>query len=205
MAERYEIVFDFSDYAGTTVDLRNLDDVGGFGTDDDYENTDKVMRFVVSPNPPSEPDTSVVPPTLRDVPFPPPADGVNRRFLFHRQGGEWRINGVVFSDVENRVLANVPRGTVEVWELENDSGGWTHPIHVHLVDLRVISRDGDRGVLAYEAKGLKDVVWLARGETVRVEAHYAPVSPLPQLSNEGVCTRGLTVTAVGRGLHVPLP
>lgn len=176
MAERYEIIFDFSAYAGTTIELRNLDEVGGFGVDDDFENTDKVMRFNVSPNPPTEPDTSVIPATLRDVPFPPSTAGIDHSFRFNRRQGEWRINGIGFADIENRVLANVPRGTVERWELENNSGGWTHPIHVHLVDFRVVSRDGDRGVLPYEAAGLKDTVWLARGETVQVEAHYAPVS-----------------------------
>lgn len=81
-----------------------------------------------------------------------------------------------FADIENRILANVPRGTVEIWELENNSGEWSHPIHIHLVDFRILSRNGDRGVLPYEEAGLKDVVWLGRGESALVEAHYAPVS-----------------------------
>lgn len=94
-----------------------------------------------------------------------------------RTNSEWRINDVGFADVANRVLAKVPRGKVEIWELENGSGGWTHPIHVHLVDFRVLSRTGardNRGVTPYEAAGLKDVVWLGRNEKVLVEAHYAP-------------------------------
>ncbi|KAK0612632.1 Cupredoxin [Bombardia bombarda] len=174
MAERYEIVFDFSPFAGQNITLRNTDDVG---EDDDYLNTDKVMRFVVSPAPVADPST--VPATLRTVPFPPALPGNNQidhHFEFERTNGEWKINGVGFNDVENRVLANVPRGTVEVWELENGGGGWSHPIHVHLVDFRVLSRsdDDDRTVLPYEAQGLKDVVWLAPKETVIIEAHYAP-------------------------------
>jgi bilirubin oxidase len=173
MAERYEIIFDFSQYAGKTVDLRNLEKVGGIGTDDDYLNTDKIMRFVVGAQV-SSPDTSVVPQTLRQVPFPPASTGIDHHFRFHRTNSEWRINGIGFADVNNRVLANVPRGTVEIWELENGSGGWTHPIHIHLVDFRVLARDGNRAVMPYEAEGLKDVVWLGRGETVTVEAHYAP-------------------------------
>ncbi|KAI0394793.1 Cupredoxin [Xylariaceae sp. FL0594] len=173
VAERYEVVFDFAPFAGQQIDLRNLEDVGGFGVDEDFQNTDKVMRFNVSPVPVDDP--SVVPAKLRDVPFPPETRGIDHHFRFHRQNGEWLINGVGFRDVENRVLANVPRGTVEIWELENGSGGWTHPIHVHLVDFRVISRTGShRPVEPYEAHGLKDVVWLAEGETVQVEAHYEP-------------------------------
>jgi bilirubin oxidase len=169
------MVFDFSAYKGKTIELRNLERVGGIGTDDDFQNTDKVMRFVVGSTL-KQPDTSVVPSKLRDVPFPPATTGVDRHFLFHRTDSEWRINGVGFADVQNRILANVPRGTVEIWELENSSGGWTHPVHLHLVDFRVLSRSGDRSVMPYESAGLKDVVYLAKGETVTVEAHYAPVS-----------------------------
>jgi bilirubin oxidase len=174
MAERWEVVFDFSPYKGKSIDLRNLEDVGDFGADKDYLNTDKVMRFKVGNGPLAQPDTSTVPSTLRQVPFPPHGTSVNHHFRFHRSNGQWLINDVGFADVQNRVLANVPLDTVEIWELENSSGGWTHPIHVHLVDFRVISRTGDRGVMPYEAEGLKDVVWLAKGETVRVEAHYQP-------------------------------
>lgn len=51
-----------------------------------------------------------------------------------------------------------------------------HPIHIHLVDFKVLSRSNDAGrtVLPYESAGLKDVVWLAPNEIVTVEAHYAP-------------------------------
>ncbi|KAH7309875.1 Cupredoxin [Stachybotrys elegans] len=174
MAERWEVVFDFSQFKGKSIDLRNLEDVGDFGADDDYLNTNKVMRFVVSSKSPAQPDTSVVPSALRQVPFPAHGNAINHHFRFHRSNGQWLINDIGFADAQNRVLANVPRGTVEIWELENSSGGWTHPIHVHLVDLKVLSRTGKRGVMPYEAEGLKDVVWLAKGETVRVEAHYQP-------------------------------
>lgn len=47
---------------------------------------------------------------------------------------------------------------------------------MHLVDFKVVSRSGgrNRGVQNYETQGLKDVVWLDVGETVRVEAQYGP-------------------------------
>ncbi|OLN81026.1 Bilirubin oxidase 2 [Colletotrichum chlorophyti] len=171
MAERYEVVFDFSKHAGQNISLLNQEDVG---KDKDYGFTDQVMRFVVSRN--AVPDNTVVPTKLRNVDFPPPqGNGVDRHFEFHRKNGLWKINGVGFSDVQNRILAKVPRGTVEIWEFENGGGGWTHPIHVHLVDFKILSRTkAKRPVLPYEAAGLKDVVWLDAGEVVRVEAHYAP-------------------------------
>ncbi|KAM7190926.1 putative bilirubin oxidase precursor [Rhypophila sp. PSN 637] len=172
MAERYEVVFDFSPFAGQNITLRNTNDVGA---DTDYLHTDKVMQFVVSNTPVT--DTSSVPSNLAAVNFPPPKSGVDRHFEFHRTNGMWKINGVSFAEVENRVLANVPRGTIEIWELENGGGGWSHPIHIHLVDFKVLSRsnpDAGRTLYPYETLGLKDVVWLAPNEIVRVEAHYAP-------------------------------
>jgi len=176
VAERYEVVFDFAGFAGQNVTLRNSRGVGG---DVDYLHTDKVMRFVVSEARAPAGDTSVVPAILREVDFPRPSrpGQVDRRFKFDKTNGVWTINGAGFKDVNNRVLANVPRGKVEVWELQNGGAGPdTHPIHVHLVDFRVLWRSGGRGrpVYNYEIQGLKDVVWLDAGETVRVEAHYAP-------------------------------
>ena len=127
-AERYEIVFDFTSFAGQTLELRNIAEVNGIGVEEDYEDTDKVIRFVVSGTPVV--DSSTVPTALRNVPFPTSTSNeINHHFRFHRSNSEWRINGIGFEDAANRVLANVPRGTVEIWELENSSGGWTHPIH----------------------------------------------------------------------------
>lgn len=171
VAERWEIVFDFSQYAGKTILLRNNQDAGGIGTDEKFTNTDKVMQFQVSATPVG--DTSSVPQSLRTVPFPPSSSGIDHEFRFHRSNGQWMINNVGFADAANRILANVPRGKVEIWKLVNKSGGWTHPIHVHLVDFRILQRTG-RGVEAVESAGLKDVVWLGKNEEVLVEAHYAP-------------------------------
>ena len=48
-------------------------------------------------------------------------------------------------------------------------------MHVHLVNMQVISRTGgSRGVLPYESAGLKDTVLLEPGETVVVRAVYGP-------------------------------
>jgi bilirubin oxidase len=69
VAERWEIVVDFAPYAGQTILMRNNQDAGGIGTDDEYDNTDKVMQFKVSSTPVT--DSSTVPQNLRQVPFPP--------------------------------------------------------------------------------------------------------------------------------------
>ncbi|OAF99004.1 Cupredoxin [Paraphaeosphaeria sporulosa] len=171
MAERWEVVIDFSQYKGQNVTLKNSRDVQA---DEDYNSTDKVMQFVVGNTVSSDQGNGNLPGSLRNVPFPPTKSGVDRKFKFERQGGEWKVNGVTFADVNNRILAKPPRGAIEIWELENGGGGWSHPVHIHLIDFQIISRTGGRPVLNYEKEALKDVVLLGTSETVRVIARYAP-------------------------------
>lgn len=171
MAERWEVVIDFSAYKGQNVTLKNARDVQA---DEDYNSTDKVMQFVVGTSVTSDQGNGDLPTKLRDVPFPPSKSGVDRKFKFERSNGEWQVNGVTFSDVNNRILAKPPRSAIEIWELENGGGGWSHPVHIHLIDFQIISRTGKRPVLNYEKEALKDVVLLGTSETVRVIARYAP-------------------------------
>ncbi|CAO2656914.1 Nn.00g057170.m01.CDS01 [Neocucurbitaria sp. VM-36] len=172
MAERWEVVVDFSVYAGKNVTVKNGRDVQH---DEDYNSTDKVMRFVVGTEVTSTAGNGALPGSLRTVPFPPKKTGVDKSFKFGRTGGQWTVNGVTFADVNNRILAKPQRGAVEVWQLENSSGGWSHPVHIHLVDFQILSRTGGtRGVLPYEKEALKDVVLLGENEVVTVIARYAP-------------------------------
>ncbi|KAM7210459.1 putative bilirubin oxidase precursor [Rhypophila decipiens] len=195
MAERYEIILDFTNYTSspsTVLELRNFRKAGGAGVEEEYAHTNQIMRFrVTPPKPSSSPDTSIIPSHLRDIPYPDPTTNpgfpgrqnktIHHHFKFHRANGTWLINNTPFSDIQNRVLAKPPRNTVEIWELENTTDGWSHPIHIHLVDFRVLHRSGShffdsapRNVQPYEKHGLKDVVWLGKEEKVWVEAHYAP-------------------------------
>jgi bilirubin oxidase len=75
LAKRYEIVVDFAPYACQTILMRNDQDAGKIGTDDEYENIDKVMQFKVSAAPVADPST--VPQQLRNVPFPPASSGID--------------------------------------------------------------------------------------------------------------------------------
>ncbi|CAN9355669.1 unnamed protein product [Alternaria alternata] len=172
MAERWEIVVDFSTYSGKNVTMKNARDVQA---DEDYNSTDKVMRFVVGTSVSDTAGNGALPGSLRTVPFPPKKSGIDRSFKFGRTNGQWTVNGVTFADVNNRILAKPQRGAVEVWELENSSGGWSHPVHIHLVDFQILTRTGGkRSVLNYEKEALKDVVLLGVNEKVTVIARYAP-------------------------------
>jgi Multicopper oxidase len=47
-------------------------------------------------------------------------------------------------------------GEVQVWEVTNKSGGWFHPVHIHLVDFTMLTGNG-KPVFSYEL-GPKDVM-----------------------------------------------
>ncbi|KAH9866213.1 hypothetical protein J1614_008779 [Plenodomus biglobosus] len=169
MGERYEVIVDFAGFEGQTITMRNAHGVVG---NIDYAATDRVMRFVICDTVTS-PDTPI-PSDLRYIP-PPPETSVTKNFTFSRAGDEWTVNGVGWADVEHRILTRPTLGTDEIWELRHGGGNATHPVHIHLVDFQVLSRTGGRNaVRPYEAAGMKDVVWIAPNETVRVVARYAP-------------------------------
>jgi FtsP/CotA-like multicopper oxidase with cupredoxin domain len=60
--------------------------------------------------------------------------------------------------------------TRSIWRLMNLSGGWTHPIHIHDEELRVLTRNGVAPP-AHE-RGLKDVFIVNPSETVDVAAFW---------------------------------
>lgn len=122
MAERWEIVVDFTDYANSNVTMRNNRDVQA---DEDYNSTDKVMKFIVKGSVTSTENNDNLPDKFEDLKLPEAKTTVDKSFRFERSGGEWTVNGVTFADVKNRILANPPRGSTQVWELENSSGGWS--------------------------------------------------------------------------------
>jgi bilirubin oxidase len=176
MGERYEIVVDFSGVRGQNITLANkLQNP----TIVDFENTDKVMRFVVGDKVTDSNDNGPVPDVLNSDLAMPKKDNqteVDRKFNF-QQGGDatWTINGIAFSDPNARVLARMPQGTVELWELRHTGGGGVHPVHIHLISFQVVSRSGGpRGLLPYETAGLKDTVFLQPGEVVQVLAYFGP-------------------------------
>ncbi|KAK3674832.1 hypothetical protein LTR78_005176 [Recurvomyces mirabilis] len=174
MGERYEVVFDFSKYAGQNITLGNNNQQQQI---QEYANTNKLMKFVVGNSVSDNSNNGDVPSVLNgNIQWPAQRTVVDHTFNF-QMGGEstWTINGVDFNDVNNRILARPPQGTVQLWELHHTGGPAVHPVHVHLVNLQVVSRTGgSRGVLPYEAAGLKDVVLLEPGETVRVLAYFGP-------------------------------
>ncbi len=165
MAERVEVVLDFSRYPiGSRVILENLDGAGRLG---------QIMRFDVVRE---EPDDSAVPATLRPVEsIPESAAARTRDWVFGPRATmsasppvEWVINGREFDP--NRIDATPRLGDVEIWRIKNATelnvGGMDHPVHIHLVSFRILDRNGVKPG-PYE-DGWKDTVLVPKGEEVRL-------------------------------------
>ena len=169
-AERYEVIVDFSKYPiGRRVVLQNTSPKNNRN----FANTDKIMAFDVVSEPTDSSNNSIPDVLLPDNPVMglQASQAVRtRNFRFERKGGEWTVNGTTWRNVVESdyqfSLAKPNRGDIEIWELENKSGGWFHPIHMHLTDFRVLDRNG-KPPFASEL-GPKDVVYVGEGEKVRV-------------------------------------
>ncbi|KAL7781815.1 Cupredoxin [Trichoderma afarasin] len=174
MAERWEVVVDFSGFENRNLTLMNQRNV--FDSQD-FSETNLVMQFNVGSTVSSNANNNSPPSSLISIASPPTGNLVHRTFKFDKSDDEWVINGVPFTDVKNRVLAAPQSGASEVWVLENHNPYWSHPIHVHLVDFQLISRSGGRNTIEpYEKAALKDIAVLGPEETVTIAVSFAPFS-----------------------------
>ena len=172
--ERYEIVIDFARYSpGALVELRNRSPLNN----EDFSNTNKIMAFEVTDDP-FDPSNNDVPAQLfpeNPVMLHRATDALRRRRVRVKRDGEvWTINGHTWDTVIDSGFtfteARPRSGDLEIWEIENSSGGWHHPVHLHLVDFAVLDRNG-RAPFAYE-RGPKDVVYVGESEIVRLLVRF---------------------------------
>jgi spore coat protein A len=175
MAERYEVIIDFSKYkVGQKIQLLN----DSPPNNRDFDTIKNVMQFEVIGEAPRGSDGTIpnndLPSQLNDnfdVMGLTAKDAVKtRNFKFERKNGHWTVNGETWEEViesdYTHTVAQPKVGDVEIWELENKSGGWFHPVHIHLIDFRILDRNG-KAPLAHEL-GPKDVVYVGENEKVRV-------------------------------------
>jgi FtsP/CotA-like multicopper oxidase with cupredoxin domain len=189
VAERYDIVIDFSRYSiGQKVHLVNLAEhtdglkVADFlslgealaGSDKDPA-VGRFLEFRVARNP-AKPDLSQIPGTLIPLPAKKPVLR-ERTFEFGKSGGgsetPWTIKadfGTGFGADLKRISAAPKPGTSEIWHLVNGGGGWDHPIHIHFEEGHTIAREG--GVPLHEQLGRKDVWSLGPGGRVSVYLQF---------------------------------
>ena len=173
--ERYEVLVDFTPFAGRTVELRNLSNDNNV----DYDFTGRVMQFRVGTKVTDTTNNTIPVALYEDNPVMTlkPSDATKRRyFRLHRKNGLWVINDETWDDVVasnfRRVQADPGLGDVEIWTIENKGGGWFHPTHLHLVDFQILSRNG-QPPFPYEL-GPKDVVYIGENESVDVLVRFGP-------------------------------
>ncbi len=176
MAERYEIVVDFARLrVGAKVQLLNA----GVRNAPSFDNTGKVMQFEVR-GPATSLQGNAVPAVLNPaapaMDLTPAMATTTRKLVLERDHGEWKVGGTTWAEIEasgfTKVFANPQVGDVEIWEVQNLSGGWFHPLHLHLVDFQVLSRNGTPP--PPQERGPKDVIYVGENEVVRLIMRFGP-------------------------------
>ncbi|MFE2288808.1 multicopper oxidase family protein [Streptomyces sp. NPDC059443] len=163
-AERADVVIDFSRYpVGTKIVLENT---LGPGTPDQVG---KVMRFDVVR---TANDPSRVPDVLRTLPAMPAAT-VQRNIVFSMdEDGRQEPRGLIDGQEWDyrRIDQTVAFGSSEIWTVTNANKLIPHNFHMHLVQFRVLERNG--APVGPGEAGLKDTVRLFPGETVKLHATF---------------------------------
>lgn len=125
-----------------------------------------------------------VPARLSALPPPPDTRGWPRRALRLAMdaAGTWSINGRNLHRDGHAPLFTVRRGTREVWEIRNNMTSMPHPLHVHGLQFRVVSRAvspqdvrsqqvAPRGLTPRDL-GLNDTVLVWPGEVVAIALDF---------------------------------
>ena len=172
VAERVDVIIDFSQFAGKTIYLENrLEQQDGTGPTGDIlpaGGGNLLLQIIVDL--PAVADNSVDPathPQFYSLPSTTPAPRVTRTFDFDNSNGGWTINER-FMDC-NAPRFTVQQNTVEHWILINSSGGWQHPIHIHFEEFQILSINGHPpSTSPLVQTGRKDVVRLEFDSTVEL-------------------------------------
>jgi FtsP/CotA-like multicopper oxidase with cupredoxin domain len=177
VAERADIVIDFRAFAGQTLYLENRWlQADGRGPDQNLGlpgalaapgQGNSILQFRVSNNTGVR-DDSVdfeANPNFQCYALPArPLPRITRTFHFERELDTWVVNGKAFPDSADVVHFRIRKNSSEQWNIQNNSGGWMHPIHVHFEEFRMLARNGASigpGSVEYSRK---DVMRLQHGE-----------------------------------------
>ncbi len=154
-AKRADIIIDFSKLAGKTVYLENIMQQSSGRKPDgvDASRPERMMKIDVTlPLNKAYPECSVAPGTaLRPhTTLVESQATVTRYFDFNRSNGAWQVNGEFYSAY--RCDAAIRKGALEKWVLRNGSGGWWHPIHIHVEAHQILRINGKAPTEAWRYK-----------------------------------------------------
>lgn len=166
VAERADLVMDFSQYAGKTLYIENRleqkDGRGPTGKVLPAGQGNLILKIVVDLPPIA--DNSANPATITHfygLPSKTAAPRITRTFNFDRSNGNWTINGRSMDPECQEVRVRVQKNSVEHWVVNNSSGGWQHPAHIHFEEFQFLSINGSPPASSgLVLNGRKDVIRL---------------------------------------------
>jgi FtsP/CotA-like multicopper oxidase with cupredoxin domain len=143
---------------------------------------DLIIKFVVGAH---VTDNSLPPSqqTFYSLPSTTPTPRITRTFKFDRLNGQWSINGQFMDcgygnggtggESTETFRFTVQQNSVEHWLLTNLTGDWTHPVHIHLEEHQILTRNRapitNGNLLSVPAdQGRKDVTQLHPNERVEL-------------------------------------
>jgi len=134
MAQRVDSIVDFSNFEdGDVVWLNNVmqQKTGRRPEGVDFEDPTPLMKFIVDESIEVDEVTVEAGDTIRCfTPITEEEVQATRYFTFVRRNGAWQINKQFFSP--RTTNATPILNSAERWVFQNKSGGWGHPIHIHL-------------------------------------------------------------------------
>jgi FtsP/CotA-like multicopper oxidase with cupredoxin domain len=95
---------------------------------------------------------------------------ITRRFRFERGNGQWQINGEFVDCTDYRF--RVQRNSAERWILQNNSGGWQHPVHIHFEEFRMLRRNNQQIQCGRLEFGRKDVARLGENDEIEIVMRF---------------------------------
>jgi len=201
IAERYDIVIDFSRYSnGSKVWMVNLcEHQDGKRPGHDLTLSEalsgnsqdpcvgkflefRIVRDPATPDYSQVPDVLIPNPDLSKIPVARQrtfifGDGANQssRNSPSAFAGPWGIqvdNGQLLDADYGRLSAAPRPGTREIWTLVNRGGGWDHPIHIHFEEGVILTRNGSANNVPAWERGRKDVYRLRPSGQMTVSIQF---------------------------------
>ena len=171
VAERADVIIDFTGLSGQTFYIENrLQQLLGRGPAFPPvilpAGTGNLVLQINVVGPPV-PDESANPATQNISYYTLPSiipPVVTRHFAWDRLNGMWSVNGRFVNPAETRFT--VTQNTAENWIMTNLSGDWEHPLHIHLEEHQILTRNGAPPPNFEVSR--KDVMRIHQNETVRL-------------------------------------
>jgi FtsP/CotA-like multicopper oxidase with cupredoxin domain len=137
--------------------------VGGTVTDGSFD-----PEPVAFPNVPAAAGDAVFAPiSLPDISQVTPR--ITRTFELERGDGGWMVNGRFMDCTRFRLTPQI--NTAERWIIKT-GGGWSHPVHIHLEEFRLLRRNG-RAIRPGDVEfSRKDVVQLRPDDTLELLTRF---------------------------------